>query len=47
MAAVASRDEEAFTEHWRKILADPHSLIRTVLYDGEVVVGGGWIDSGN
>ncbi len=36
MAAVASRDEEAFTEHWRKILADPHSLIRTVLYDGDV-----------
>lgn len=36
MAAVASRDEEAFTEHWRKILADSHSLIRTVLYDGDV-----------
>jgi RimJ/RimL family protein N-acetyltransferase len=36
MAAVASRDEEAFTEHWRKILADESSLIRTILFDGQV-----------
>ena len=36
MAAVASRDEDAFAEHWRKILADPSSLIRTIVFDGAV-----------
>ena len=36
MAAVASRDEEAFTEHWRKILADESTLIRTIVSEGAV-----------
>lgn len=36
MAAVASRDEEAFRAHWQKILADESTLVRTILYDGAV-----------
>jgi RimJ/RimL family protein N-acetyltransferase len=36
LAAVASRDRDAFDAHWAKILADDTVLIRTVLFDGRV-----------
>jgi len=36
MVAFTSRDRAAFDQHWAKILADPTSLIRTVVADGEV-----------
>lgn len=36
IAGVPSRDWEAFTAHWTKILADPQSIIRTIVYDGQV-----------
>ena len=36
MVAFTSRDRAAFDQHWAKILADPASLIRTVVVDGEV-----------
>jgi RimJ/RimL family protein N-acetyltransferase len=36
MAAVPSRDREAFDEHWRRILADESTVIRTIEVDGEV-----------
>jgi RimJ/RimL family protein N-acetyltransferase len=36
MAGVGGRDEDAFTEHWERILADDDTLIRTVVVDGEV-----------
>ena len=36
MVAFTSRDRAAFDQHWAKILADPTSLIRTVVVDGEV-----------
>lgn len=36
LAAVASRDREAFEAHWAKILADPATLIRTIVFDGDV-----------
>ena len=36
LAAVASRDREAFEAHWARILADPTTTIRTILFDGEV-----------
>ena len=36
LAAVASRDREGFEAHWARILADDATLIRTILFDGEV-----------
>ena len=36
MVGLPSRDREAFDAHWARILADPDSLIRTVLEDGAV-----------
>jgi RimJ/RimL family protein N-acetyltransferase len=37
MAAFASRGEEEFFAHWRRLLADDAVLIRTIECDGEVV----------
>ena len=36
LAGVGGRDQDAFDEHWDTILADPESLIRTVVVDGQV-----------
>jgi RimJ/RimL family protein N-acetyltransferase len=36
MAKMPARDEEAFTAHWQKILADDTSTKKTVLFEGEV-----------
>jgi len=40
MAAFIARDptdREAFTAHWKKILAEPTCIIRTIVCDGQVV----------
>ena len=40
MAAFIARDptdREAFTAHWKKILANPTNIIRTIVCDGQVV----------
>jgi RimJ/RimL family protein N-acetyltransferase len=37
MAGVPSRDAEAFDAHWTKIRADPDTVLRTVLADGDAV----------
>jgi len=40
MAAFIARDptnREAFTAHWKKILADPTTINRTIVCDGQVV----------
>jgi RimJ/RimL family protein N-acetyltransferase len=39
LAAVPSRDRETHAAHWQKILADPDSLIRTVVTDDGRVAG--------
>jgi RimJ/RimL family protein N-acetyltransferase len=36
MAAVPPRDRPAFDEHWRRILADPGTVVRTIAVDGRV-----------
>lgn len=36
MADFPSRDEMAFYAHWRKIMADPLNILRTVVYDDQV-----------
>jgi RimJ/RimL family protein N-acetyltransferase len=36
LAAVPSRDQEAFDIQWKTIRADPTLMTRTVLYDGNV-----------
>jgi len=36
MAAFPSRDREAFTAHWHKIMADDSILIKTILFQGDV-----------
>jgi RimJ/RimL family protein N-acetyltransferase len=36
MAKMPARDEEAFTAHWQKILADDETTKKTILFDGEV-----------
>ena len=36
MAAFPSRGRDAFFAHWRKIMADPRALLRTVVADGRV-----------
>jgi RimJ/RimL family protein N-acetyltransferase len=48
MVAFASRDREAHVAHWRKILANPSGLARTIVVDG--VVAGNlvtWSDDGH
>jgi len=40
MAAFTARDptnREAFTAHWKKILADPTTINKTIVCDGQVV----------
>ncbi len=36
MAAFTSRDHDAFTTHWRKIMSDDTVILRTIVVDGEV-----------
>jgi len=36
MAKMPARDEEAFTAHWQKILADDSSMQKTIVFEGEV-----------
>jgi RimJ/RimL family protein N-acetyltransferase len=36
LAGVGGRDRDAFDEHWKQILADDASRIRTIVVDGEV-----------
>ena len=36
MAAFTARDRDAFMAHWRKILADEATIVRTILVEGEV-----------
>jgi RimJ/RimL family protein N-acetyltransferase len=36
LADFPARDRDAFMAHWKKILADDASIIRAILYDGEV-----------
>jgi RimJ/RimL family protein N-acetyltransferase len=48
MAAFPARDETAFAEHWERVRADPTSITRTVLADGEVAGRMlSWIDDGD
>ena len=37
MAAFPAREEAAFMAHWDKIRANPSNMIRTILFDGQVV----------
>lgn len=37
MAAVPSRDAEAFAAHWARIRSNPDSTLRTIVADGVVV----------
>ena len=40
MAAFTARDptdRDAFTAHWNKILANPTNILRTIVFDGQVV----------
>ena len=36
MAAVPSRDKDAFDAHWAKIMADEDTILRTIEVDGQV-----------
>ncbi len=36
MAVFPSRDQEAFTAHWQKILANEGIIKKTILFEGEV-----------
>ena len=36
MAAFTARDHDAFMAHWRKIMADDSTIVRTILVEGEV-----------
>jgi len=36
MAAFPPRERDAFVAHWKKILVDPTSVIRTIVFEGEV-----------
>ena len=36
MAAVATRDAEAFAAHWSRIRSDPDCMLRTIVADGDV-----------
>lgn len=45
MAAFPARDQEAFTAHWTKILADDSNITKTVLLDDAVAGNlGSWRD---
>jgi RimJ/RimL family protein N-acetyltransferase len=47
MAAFPPRDWEAFTAHWRKVLANQTNLARTVLVGGRVAGNvGSWDEGG-
>jgi RimJ/RimL family protein N-acetyltransferase len=37
MAGVPARDRAAFDEHWARIRADPTTVLRTIVLDGEIV----------
>lgn len=37
MAALPSRDRETFMAHWGKIMADETVVLRTILFNGQVV----------
>jgi RimJ/RimL family protein N-acetyltransferase len=37
MAAVPTRDAEAFAAHWARIRSNPDSTLRTIVADGDVV----------
>lgn len=47
MAAFPARDEPAFREHLRRVLANPDAIARAIV-DGDVVVGqiGSWTEEG-
>lgn len=36
LAAFPARDNDAFQEHWRKILADEKTIVRTICFRGKV-----------
>ncbi len=36
MAAFPSRDHDPFMAHWKKIMANEKSIIKTILHDGQV-----------
>jgi RimJ/RimL family protein N-acetyltransferase len=36
MAAFTARDHAAFMAHWRKIMADERTIVKTILVEGEV-----------
>jgi RimJ/RimL family protein N-acetyltransferase len=36
MAAFPSRDHDAFMAHWKKIMANEKSIIKTILTDGQI-----------
>lgn len=47
MAAFPSRDWDAFSAHWARIMADINCITRTVVWDGHVAGNiGCWADSG-
>jgi RimJ/RimL family protein N-acetyltransferase len=47
MAAFPSRDRDAYAAHWAKIHADPTTIFRTILADGEVAGNvGSWVEDG-
>lgn len=37
MAAFPSRDRDAFMAHWAKIMADDSVILKTILFDAQVV----------
>lgn len=46
MAAFTSRAQDAFTAHWKKILADPACATRTIVHGGQVAgTIGAWTDA--
>ena len=36
LAAFTARDHDAFMAHWRKIMADDATIVKTILFEGEV-----------
>jgi RimJ/RimL family protein N-acetyltransferase len=36
MAFVPARDRTAFDAHWQRILADESTIVRTIVWDGEI-----------
>jgi RimJ/RimL family protein N-acetyltransferase len=48
MVAFQSRDRNSFFAHWNKILNDEKTIIKTILFDGEVAgYVSSWMQSGN